>query len=399
MIIEPKIRGFICTTAHPTGCYNMVAEQITYVQQKGKIDGPTRVLVIGSSTGYGLASRIVSGFGVGAKTIGVAFEREAENNRTASPGWYNTAAFEQLAHKAGLYAKSIIGDAFSDEIKNQTLDLIARDLGQIDLVIYSLAAPKRIHPKTGVIYQSVLKPIGQNYHSKTINVMTGELKNITLEAATEEEIANTTAVMGGDDWAMWIDALNARNLLAHHATTVAYSYIGPVLTYPIYTHGTIGSAKKDLQQTAQRLNTQLKKLNGHAYISVNKALVTQASAAIPVVPLYISVLYKVMREKQLHEGCIEQMWRLFAERLYGPQPMDLDNEGRIRLDDYEMRPDVQQMVAAMWEQITPSNVPDFTDLAQYRHEFYRLFGFEVAHVNYQEPVSPIVTIPSLLSPP
>lgn len=398
MLIQPKIRGFICTTAHPVGCAQHVTEQINYVKQQASItDGPNKVLVIGASTGYGLASRIVAAFGAQAKTIGVFFERGAEGNRTASPGWYNSAAFEQAAHKQGLYAKSINGDAFSDEIKQQTIDVIQADWkGEVDLVIYSLASPRRRHPKTGEVFNSVLQPIGQPYTSKTIDVMNGQVTEVTIAPATEKDIQNTVAVMGGEDWAMWMEALQAANVLAKGVKTVAYSYIGPELTYPIYREGTIGQAKKHLEATANQLNQMLKSVAGQAFVSVNKALVTQASAAIPVVPLYISLLYKVMKEKQLHEGCIEQIWRLYANALYTPsKQVPVDSKGLIRIDDWEMRLDVQQAVADLWPKVDSSNVSELTDLAGYRHEFYKLFGFEVAGIDYNTETEPQVAIPSI----
>ena len=304
MIIEPRMRGFICLTAHPKGCEQNVKNQIDYVKSKGKIDGAKKVLVIGASTGFGLASRISSAFGSDAGTIGVFFEKPPSEGKTASPGWYNSAAFEREATKAGLYAKSINGDAFSDEVKRQTLDLIKADLGQVDLVIYSLASPVRMHPKTGVLHRSTLKPIGQNFTNKTVDFHTGNVTQVSIDPANEEDIENTVTVMGGEDWAMWMDALKSENLLADGATTIAYSYIGPSLTEPVYRKGTIGRAKDHLEATAFEITKNLKDLNGKAYVSVNKALVTQASSAIPVIPLYISLLYKLMKEEGIHEGCI-----------------------------------------------------------------------------------------------
>lgn len=397
MLIQPKIRGFICTTAHPQGCAQHVAEQIHYVKQQSAItEGPKKVLVIGASTGYGLASRIAAAFGASAKTIGVFFERGAEGKRTASPGWYNSAAFETAAKQAGLYAKSINGDAFSDEVKQKTIELIQKDWsGEVDLVIYSLASPRRTHPKSGETFSSVLKPISQTYTSKTIDVMSGQITDISLEPATSEEIAHTIEVMGGEDWSMWMDALLSAKILAKNVKTVAYSYIGPELTYPIYREGTIGRAKKHLEETAKTLNQQLSAIGGQAFVSVNKALVTQASAAIPVVPLYISLLYKVMKEKHLHEGCIEQIWRLYDQALYNANKQTLvDAQGLIRLDDLEMRPEVQQAVADLWPMVNSENVNAITDLAGYRHEFYKLFGFEVKGIDYTLESEPEVAIPS-----
>lgn len=396
MIIAPRIRGFICLTAHPKGCEQNVVNQINYVKSKGAIAGPKRVLVIGASTGFGLASRITSAFGSEAATIGVYFEKPPAEGKTASPGWYNTAAFETKAHEAGLYAKSINGDAFSDEIKQKTLDLIKADLGQIDLIIYSLASPKRTHPKTGVVHNSVLKPIGQLFSNNTVDFHTGIVSEITIQPANEEEIANTVAVMGGEDWGFWIDELKAANLLAPGATTVAYSYIGPSLTEAVYRKGTIGRAKDDLEATAFTIKEKLKDLNGNAYVSVNKALVTQASSAIPVIPLYISLLYKVMKQENIHEGCIEQMQRLFQERLYTGEAIITDEQGRIRVDDLEMREDVQSQVAALWLEADTDTLPAVGDLPGYKKDFLNLFGFDVAGVDYDADADEMVQIPGLV---
>lgn len=397
MNIQPKIRGFICTTAHPQGCMQHVNEQIQYVSQFPALaHAPKKVLVIGASTGYGLASRIVAAFSGQAKTIGVFFEKEADGKRTASAGWYNTAGFEQQAHAKGLYAKSINGDAFSDDIKQKTIELIKQDWqGGVDLVIYSLASPRRTHPKTGEVFNSTLKPIGNAYTSKTIDVMSGNVSEITLEPATDHDIAQTTAVMGGDDWQQWMQALLEAGVLAKGVMSVAYSYIGPQLTYPIYREGTIGKAKSHLEATAKQLTNELSRIEGKAFVSVNKALVTQASAAIPVVPLYISLLYKVMKEKQLHEGCIEQIWRLFSERLYSGKEVPVDIMGLIRLDDYEMQPEVQAAVANLWETVNTENIMSLSDLKGYRHEFHKLFGFEVEGIDYAADCSPEVSIESL----
>ena len=311
MIIEPRMRGFICLTSHPKGCEQNVKNQIEYVQSKGTIEGAKKVLVIGASTGFGLSSRITSAFGSGAGTIGVFFEKPPSEGKTASPGWYNSAAFEQEAHKAGLYAKSINGDAFSNEIKQQTIDLIKADFGQVDLVIYSLASPVRQHPVSGVLHRSVLKPIGGVFTNKTVDFHTGNVSEIYIEPCSGDDIENTVAVMGGEDWAMWIEALKAENLLTEGSTTVAYSYIGPSLTEAVYRKGTIGQAKDHLEATAFAITESLATINGKAFVSVNKALVTQASSAIPVIPLYISLLYKIMKEEGIHEGCIEQIQRFF----------------------------------------------------------------------------------------
>jgi enoyl-[acyl-carrier protein] reductase/trans-2-enoyl-CoA reductase (NAD+) len=397
MIIAPRIRGFICLTAHPKGCEQNIVNQINYVKLKGAIAGPKRVLVIGASTGFGLSSRITSAFGSDASTIGVYFEKPPAPGKTASPGWYNTAAFETKAHEAGLYAKSINGDAFSDEIKQKTIDLIKADLGQIDLIIYSLASPKRTNPKTGVVHNSVLKPIGQEYTNKTVDFHTGIVSDISIQPANEEEIENTVAVMGGEDWGFWIDDLKAAGLLADGATTVAYSYIGPALTEPVYRKGTIGRAKDHLEATAFSIKEKLKDINGNAYVSVNKALVTQASSAIPVIPLYISLLYKIMKAEGLHEGCIEQMQRLFQERLYTGEAMITDEQGRIRVDDLEMREDVQAQVAALWTEANTETLPVIGDLPGYKKDFLNLFGFDVAGVDYEAEADEMVAVPGLVS--
>ncbi len=397
MIVKPKIRGFICTTAHPQGCAAHVDQWIDYVKSKIKLDhGPKKVLVIGASTGFGLASRIEAAFGGGAATIGVFFERPAVGKRTASAGWYNTAAFEKRADDAGLYAKSINGDAFSDEIKNEVIDLIKKDWnGEVDLVIYSIASPRRTDPKTKETFNSVLKPIGKSFKDKTVNVHDATVTDVAIEPANDDDIANTIAVMGGDDWRMWMDRLNSENLLAPKAKTVAFTYIGPVLTHAIYRNGTIGRAKEDLEHAAHDINQQLKNsVDGQALISVNKALVTQASAAIPVVPLYISLLYKIMKAKNLHEGCIQQMNRLFAERLYA-KTMPLDDKGRIRLDDWEMGEDVQAEVQKLWGQVSQENLTQISDLKGYLDDFYHLFGFRFPQVNYDDDVNVDVPIDSI----
>ena len=397
MIIQPKIRGFICTTAHPVGCAAHVQQQIDYVRSKGPLSGmPQKVLVVGASTGYGLASRIVPAFAGGAATLGVFFEKPGEADRTGSAGWYNSAAFERAAHAAGLYAKSINGDAFSDAVKEQAIAAIRADLGQVDLVIYSLASPRRTHPKTGAVHASVLKPIGAPYTNKTVNTDKGLVSEITIEPASEEEIANTVAVMGGEDWEMWMDALEQGGVLAPGATTVAYSYIGPDLTWAIYRHGTIGRAKEDLEAAAARIGAKLATTGGRALVSVNKALVTQASSAIPVVPLYISLLYKEMKARGTHEGCIEQIQRLFADRLYNGSTPQLDEAGRVRIDDWEMEPSVQAAVAALWQSVSTENLPETSDIAGYRSDFLRLFGFGLDGVDYEADADPAVSVPGLL---
>ncbi len=394
MVIQPKVRGFICTTAHPMGCYEEVASQIHYLQSQTKIAGPKNVLVIGSSTGYGLASRIVATFAGGANTIGVFYERPSDEKRTASAGWYNTAAFEKIAHAENRYAKSINGDAFSDAVKQQTIELIRKDLQKIDLIIYSLASPRRVHPQTGTVYSSVLKPLGEPFTSKTVDPFQGEVKEVTIQPATQEEVNNTVQVMGGEDWEMWLDLLAQENLLAENIMTVAYSYIGPELTHSIYKEGTIGKAKEHLHQTAHKLTTKLKGLNGKAFVSVNKALVTQASAAIPVVPLYISLLFKLMKEAGTHEGCIEQIYRLFKDFLYADS-IKVDDRGLIRIDDLEMQPAIQEKIATLWPIVTSENLEKFADIEGYRNDFIRLFGFNNPAINYEKPVDPEVKIDSL----
>jgi enoyl-[acyl-carrier protein] reductase/trans-2-enoyl-CoA reductase (NAD+) len=397
MIIEPKTRGFICLTAHPIGCAQNVKRQIEYVKSKGKINGPKKVLVIGASTGFGLASRITSAFGSDAATIGVYFEKPAAEGKPASPGWYNTAAFETEANKAGLYAKSINGDAFSNEVKQKALDLIKADLGQVDLVIYSLASPVRTNPKDGVTYRSVLKPIGAKFSNKTVDFHTGKVSEVSIEPAAGDDIANTIAVMGGEDWMMWMEALKSANLLAPNAVTVAYSYIGPALTEAVYRKGTIGAAKDHLESTAFDISAKLKDIGGKAYVSVNKALVTQASSAIPVIPLYISLLYKVMKAKGIHEGCIEQIQRLYQDRLYkDPTNVPVDEKGRIRIDDWEMRADVQAEVAKLWDEATTENLSQIGDLAGYSSEFFSLFGFKLDGVDYAADVNEMVAVPGLV---
>jgi enoyl-[acyl-carrier protein] reductase / trans-2-enoyl-CoA reductase (NAD+) len=395
MIIEPRMRGFICTTAHPTGCSQNVKNQIEYVKSKGKIDGAKKVLVIGASTGFGLASRISSAFGCDAATIGVFFEKPPSEGKTASPGWYNSAAFENEAKKAGLYAKSINGDAFSNEIKQQTIDLIKTDLGQIDLIIYSLASPVRMHPTTGVLHRSVLKPIGGTFTNKTVDFHTGNVSNVTIEPAAGDDIANTVVVMGGEDWMMWMQQLKEANLLADGAKTVAYSYIGPEVTEAVYRKGTIGAAKDDLEATAFKITDLLKTINGKAFVSVNKALVTQASSAIPVIPLYISLLYKIMKADGIHEGCIEQIQRLYAQRLFTGKEIPTDDKGRIRIDDWEMRDDVQAKVAKLWIESTTENLFEIGDLFGYKNDFHNLFGFGVVGVSYQDDVDEMLMVGSI----
>ncbi|MET4080665.1 enoyl-[acyl-carrier protein] reductase/trans-2-enoyl-CoA reductase (NAD+) [Pedobacter sp. UYP30] len=397
MIIEPRMRGFICLTAHPEGCAQNVKNQIDYVESKGKIDGPKKVLVIGASTGFGLSSRVTAAFGSGASTIGVFFEKPPQPGKTASPGWYNSAAFENEANKVGLYAKSINGDAFSKEIKAETLALIKKDLGRVDQVIYSLASPVRKHPDTEVLHRSTLKPIGRSYSNKTVDFHTGIVSTVSIEPATDEDIENTIAVMGGEDWSMWIEALRAEDLLAEGFTTIAYSYIGPAVTEPVYRKGTIGRAKDNLEATAFKISENLTDLHGKAYVSVNKALVTQASSAIPVIPLYISLLYKVMKENGTHEGTIEQIQRLYADRLYKNGTVLVDKKGRIRIDDLEMQDDVQEEVSTLWEKASTENLAAIGDLPQYKSDFLNLFGFAVDGVDYGKESDEMVRIPSIES--
>ncbi|PJE44457.1 MAG: enoyl-[acyl-carrier-protein] reductase FabV [Flavobacterium sp.] len=397
MIIEPRMRGFICLTAHPDGCAQSVKNQIQYVQSKGAIDGAKKVLVIGASTGFGLASRITSAFGSGAATIGVFFEKEPAEGKTATPGWYNTAAFETEANKAGLYAKSINGDAFSNEIKQKTIDLIKADLGQVDMVIYSLASPVRMHPITGVLHRSVLKPIGGTFTNKTVDFHTGNVTQVSIEPANQEDIDNTVVVMGGEDWAMWMEALQKAGVLAEGVSTIAYSYIGPEVTEAVYRKGTIGRAKDHLEASAFEITDSLKSIKGKAYVSVNKALVTQASSAIPVIPLYISLLYKIMKAEGVHEGCIEQIQRLFSERLYAGKDVPTDEQGRIRIDDWEMREDIQEKVKALWATATTENLPEIGDLAGYKQDFLNLFGFGFEGVDYNTEANEMTLIPSIIN--
>ena len=395
MIIEPRMRGFICLTAHPKGCEQSVKNQIEYVKSKGTIDGAKKVLVIGASTGFGLASRITSAFGSNASTIGVFFEKPPTEGKTASPGWYNSAAFEKLANESGLYAKSINGDAFSNEIKNQTINLIKSDLGQIDLVIYSLASPVRLNPNTGILHRSVLKPIGTTFTNKTVDFHTGKVSEVSIEPANQEDIDNTVVVMGGEDWKMWMNALNEAGVLSNDAMTLAYSYIGPEVTEAVYRKGTIGRAKDHLEATAFEITKQLESVNCKAYVSVNKALVTQASSAIPVIPLYISLLYKIMKEEGIHEGCIEQIQRLFQDRLYSGSKIPTDDKGRIRIDDWEMRDDIQEKVAKLWKEATTESLPNIGDLNGYTSDFHNLFGFGFDGVDYQADTNEMVDILSI----
>ena len=391
MVVKPKIRGFICTTAHPEGCKAIVKEQIEYVKNKGKINGPKKVLVIGASMGYGLASRISAAYGCGASTIGVIFDKQGSESKPASAGWYNTAAFEEFAHKDGLYAKTINGDAFSREIKEETIALIKKDLGKVDMVVYSLAAPRRT-TSDGTVYSSVLKTTGKEFTNKTIDVKTGAVSEVTISPATEQEIFATVKVMGGEDWKEWIGALKAADAIEDGAVTVAYSYIGHELTHPIYKDGSIGRAKAHLAETAKEITKSISGVS--AYVSVNKALVTQSSSAIPIVPLYISILYKIMKEMDIHEGCIEQMYRMFAEKLYGGSVVT-DEEGLIRMDDWEMRGDVQNKISEIWNNISDDTIGECADLDGYRTDFNRLFGFDAEGVDYEADTDTAAGIESL----
>lgn len=385
MVIEPKVRSFICTTAHPDGCRENVKRQIEYTKKKGKTNGPKKVLIIGASTGYGLATRIAATYSCEAATIGVMFEKEPTKMRTATPGFYNTVAFEEEAKKDGYYAKSINGDAFSRKIKEETIDLIKKDFGKVDMVIYSLAAPKRT-AEDGTTYSSVLKTTGNDFSNKSLDLKNNTITEATITPATEEEINSTVKVMGGEDWKDWIEALSKAGALENNAITIAYSYIGPELTYPLYYNGTIGTAKKHLHKTSIEINDEFSNEGIKAYVSINKAVVTQASSALPIVPLYIAILYKVMKENEIHENCIEQMNRLFSEKLNGNNPI-VDEENRIRLDDYEMRENIQSKVMEDWDKINTENVDEFADLEGYWEDFYNMFGFHFDNIDYSKDVS------------
>ena len=396
MIIKPRVRGFICVTAHPVGCDASVRKQIDYVTGRDSItEGPKKVLVIGASTGYGLAARITAAFGCGADTLGVCFEHPGSAAKPGSAGWYNTASFERLATGRGRYAKDINGDAFSDAVKERTIELIRQDLGKIDLVVYSLAAPRRTHPKTGAVYTSTLKPIGKAVTLRTIDTDKEVVKEVVLPPATPIEIEQTVAVMGGEDWQMWIDALLGAGLLAEGAKTTAFTYVGKTITQDIYWNGSIGAAKKDLDQKCREIRDKLSSIGGDARVSVLKAVVTQASSAIPTMPLYLSLLFKVMKSKGTHEGCIEQIYGLYKDSLYGASPR-LDEEGRLRADDKELEEDVQRRVMELWSHVSTDNLHELTDFAGYKSDFLRLFGFGVEQVNYEEDVDPEVPIPYLV---
>lgn len=388
------MRGFICTSAHPSGCAANVRAWAEHAAANPITDAPKRVLVIGASTGYGLACRVASAFCYSADTVGVFFERESSGNRTATAGWYNNLEFERLAKEKGLVAESINGDAFSNEVKAETIDLIKSKIpsGKVDLVIYSLAAPRRTDPDTGTVYSSVLKPIGKAYQSKTVDFHTGDVTNVDIQPATDDEISETVAVMGGDDWLRWLTAMQSADVLADNAATIAFSYIGPAMTHAVYKDGTIGRAKEDLEEKAKQITTLLSPLHGKAFVSVNKALVTQASSAIPVVPLYMSILFKLMKQNGTHEGCIEQMVRMYRDRLYRNgalavwSEVHVDDAGRIRMDDLEMEPELQRKVDDIWKKVTTENVSELTDIAGYRDDFMRLFGFGVEGIDYDEDI-------------
>lgn len=392
MIVKPRVRGFVCVTAHPQGCAQHVQEQIDYVESQGAIDGaPKKALIIGASTGYGLSTRIAAAFGGGADTLGVFFERPSDKGRPASAGWYNSAAFEEKARAAGLYAKSINGDAFSNEIRQQVIDTLKADLGQVDLVIYSLASPRRTDPTTGETYKSVLKPIGKPFTAKTVDTDKALVNDVTLEPATQDDIDQTQKVMGGEDWTLWMNALQEAGALAPGCKSIAYSYIGPEVTFPIYREGTIGKAKEHLESTA----AELRKSGFDAYVSVNKAVVTQASSAIPVVPLYISILFKVMKKKGNHEGCIEQMDRMLREKIYGGNGVVTDDKDLIRVDDWEMQDDIQSAVKDIWPGVTTDNLKTATDFDGYQEDFLKLFGFGLDGIDYDADVEIEVAIPSI----
>lgn len=394
-VVQQRSRGFICTNAHPRGCAAVVERQIQAVTGsplQGSA-GPQRALVIGASTGYGLSSRIALAWGFGAKTLGIYFEREPAGKKTATAGFYNTAALQARAAQDGLWAYGINGDAFSDEVKARTAERIRSALGQVDIVIYSLASPKRTDPRTGITHSSALKTLGEPYVNRSIDLSTGQVGEATIEAATEEEAAATVKVMGGEDWTWWIDKLLAEDLLAPGARTLAYSYLGPELTWPMYRAGTIGAAKKDLEAAAKKLSERLAAaVGGAAWVAVNKAVVTQASSAIPVLPLYISLLFKVMKAKGLHEDCIEQMRRLCLDHLAGGKVPRTDAEGLIRLDDLELREGVQQEVAALWPRVTTANLREISDFNGFQLAFNQLFGFDVEGVDYDQPVETEIAI-------
>lgn len=395
MIIKPRVRGFMCITSHPSGCEKNVRDQIDYIRAQESIDAPKRVLVIGSSTGYGLSARITAAFGSGASTLGVFFEKPGSERKPGTAGWYNSAAFHKYAEEDGLYAKSINGDAFSDDIKKTAIETIKSDMGQVDLVIYSLAAPRRQHPVTGEVFNSTLKPVGKDITMLGINTDKEVIQEFSLEKATTKEIEDTVAVMGGEDWQMWLDALSAAGVLADGAKTTAFTYIGEKMTWDLYWDGTIGQAKKDLDTKVLSIREKLAQTGGDARVSVLKAVVTQSSSAIPVMPLYLAMLFKEMKAEGSHEGCIEQLYRLFTEGLYCDNPR-LDSEGRLRMDELEMRPNIQDKVAESWAKISTENLHSLTDFEGYKQDFLGLFGFDIAGVDYEADVNPEVAIANLV---
>ncbi|WP_165721277.1 MULTISPECIES: enoyl-ACP reductase FabV [unclassified Pseudoalteromonas] len=396
MVIKPKIRGFICTNAHPAGCAEHVQEQINYVKQQGALkSAPKNVLVIGASTGYGLASRITAAFGGGAKTLGIFFEKEGTDRKTGSAGWYNTAAFQEAADEAGLWSKNINGDAFSNEIKQKAIDTIKADLGKVDCIIYSLASPRRTDPNTGEVFSSTLKPIGNAVTTKNLNTSKREIDEITVEAANQDDIDNTIKVMGGEDWEMWIDALKEAGVLADNFKTTAYTYIGKELTWPIYGHATIGKAKEDLDRATAAIKESTKDLNGEAYVSSLNAVVTQASSAIPIMPLYISALFKVMKADGTYEGTIEQIHALFSENLYGESPR-FDDGGHLLQNYKELEDDVQARVQAVWDSVDTSSIDELTDYVGYHNEFLRLFGFGIDGVDYDQDIDSVKPIANMI---
>ncbi len=388
MIIEPRIRNNICLTAHPTGCSLQVRDMIRATKHRRKLAGPKAALIIGASNGYGMGARVTAAYACGAVTLGIAFERPSSKTKIGTAGFYNDRSFLAYAAEDGIPAWSLNGDAFAPELKREALDLIRRHLGPLDLVVYSIAAPRRLDPATGMLHSSVIKPIGSAYTARTVDFQTGRIFSVTVEPANPEEIRDTVKVMGGEDWRLWIEALRDEGLLARGALTVAFSYIGPAFTAPIYRDGTMGKAKEHLEATARELDRELAAIGGRALVSVNKALVTRASAVIPAVPLYIAVLYKVMKERGLHESCLQQELRLFSDFLYNGRAPALDVEGRIRLDDREMRADVQQEVSRLLAEANSENIESISDIAGFREEFLRHHGFGRPDVDYAAPVQP-----------
>lgn len=396
MVVKPKVRGFICTSAHPTGCAANIQQQIEYVKSKGQINPDVKnVLVVGASTGYGMASRISAAFGCGAKTLGIFFEKPGTERKPGTAGWYNSAAFQAAADAEGIWSKNINGDAFSNEIKEKACDVIADEMGKIDLIVYSLASPRRTDPNTGETFSSVLKPVGANHSAKTFNTSTNTIENIDLEAASEQEIQNTIKVMGGEDWEMWIDMLKARDLLSENCMTTAYTYIGAEITWPIYGKATIGAAKADLDRASTAINASLADLSGSSFVCSLRALVTQASSAIPIMPLYLSVLGPILSARSQDEGCIEQIERLFRDEMYGERK-NLDSDNRLRVDDYELASDVQEKVTEYWDQINTENFNEFADPESYKKSFLQLFGFEIDGVDYEADVALDTKINNLL---